>query len=203
MLRKIKLYGRLAKFVGHRVLEAEVNNTAQAIRFLLANWPGLEKHMSDQYYKVSADEWEISEEELHYPTGKSDISIVPVVGGAGKGSGKIILGIALIAGAVILGPAAFTFMGVAGMGGTVGTIGIVGANIMATVGTALILYGVSEMLTPVPKTPEEVQDPINSFSFSGIQNTSRAGTPVPICYGTILTGSVVISAAIDTHQVEV
>jgi predicted phage tail protein len=42
MLRKIKLYGKIAKFIGHRVLEADVATAAEAVRFLLANWPELE-----------------------------------------------------------------------------------------------------------------------------------------------------------------
>ena len=60
------------------------------------------------------------------------------------------------------------------------------------------------MLFPLPKPQkfESEEDPRLSFSFSGMQNTSRAGTPVPIVYGEIMTGSVVISAAIDTNQVE-
>jgi len=65
MLRKVKLYGELAKFVGERVLEADVANAAQAMRFLLVNWPSLEKHMADRHYKVVADNWEIGEDELH------------------------------------------------------------------------------------------------------------------------------------------
>jgi predicted phage tail protein len=44
-------------------------------------------------------------------------------------------------------------------------------------------------------------DPRKSYSFSGIQNTSRQGVPVPIVYGETLVGSVVISAGIDTVQV--
>ena len=95
-LRKIKLYGELAKFVGERVLEAEVSNMAQVMRFLCVNFKGIEKHMYDQHYKVSAGNWELSEEELQYPTGQSDISIVPVVAGAGGNVGRIILGAALI-----------------------------------------------------------------------------------------------------------
>ena len=60
------------------------------------------------------------------------------------------------------------------------------------------------MLFPLPESPEfsNSEDPQLSFSFSGLQNTSRAGVPVPIVYGEIMTGSVVISAAIDTNQVE-
>ena len=52
MLRKIKLYGALAKFVGHRVLEADVATAAEAVRFLVTNWPELEGHMAKQYYRV-------------------------------------------------------------------------------------------------------------------------------------------------------
>jgi predicted phage tail protein len=46
MLRKIKLYGKLAKFIGHRVLEADVATAAEAVRFLVANWPELGAHMA-------------------------------------------------------------------------------------------------------------------------------------------------------------
>ena len=35
-----------------------------------------------------------------------------------------------------------------------------------------------------------------------ITNTSRAGVPVPILYGQVFTGSIVISSGIDTVQVE-
>ena len=67
MLRKIKLYGELAKFLGQKTFEAEVNNAAQAIRFLVANFPQLETHMADRHYKVTVNDWEISKEELHHP----------------------------------------------------------------------------------------------------------------------------------------
>ena len=206
MLRKVKLYGQLAKFVGHRVLEADVHNAAEAVRFLVANWPELESHMADQYYKVSAGSWEISEEELHYPTGSSDIKIVPVVGGAGGNTTRILIGAVLIGSAIAFAPAGASLAGIGGMGGGVGgttfAIGAGAANLMIGVGSYLILGSIANMLTPVPELPESTDDPQNSFSFSGTQNTSRAGVPIPICYGKIITGSIVISAAIDTVQVE-
>ena len=210
MLRKIKLYGELAKFLGQKTLEAEVNNAAQAIRFLVVNFPQLEKHMSDRYYRVIADEWEINETELHYPTGSSDIKIVPMVGGAGGNTGRILLGAALIG-------ASFMFPG-AGMFGTTslfgktafGTgvaagsyIGTAIGTITSVIGASLVLNGISAMLTPVETIPEENQDPRRSFNFSGIQNTSRAGVAVPVIYGRTITGSVVISANITNEQVEV
>ena len=75
---------------------------------------------------------------------------------------------------------------------------------LANIGLGLTLMGVSEMLFPLPEPQKfnSEEDPQLSFNFSGVQNTSRAGTPVPIVYGEIFTGSVVISAAIDTNQVD-
>ena len=201
MLRKIKLYGELAKFLGQKTFEAEVHSAAQAIRFLVVNFPQLEKHMADRYYKVAIDNWELEEKELHYPNGQEDVKIIPVVGGeGGRGIGRVLLGAALIGGAFLINPAlSFSFKsGVTGFASA-------GALTQAVVytGGSLILSGVADMLTPVPKITEQEQDPRLSFNFSGIQNTSRAGVAVPVIYGEVLTGSVVISAGIETAQVEV
>ena len=188
MLRKIKLYGKLAKFIGHRVLEADVATAAEAVRFLLANWPELEAHMSDQHYRVSIGTYDIDLEELHHPAGAAPISFVPVVAGAGA-VGRIILGVLLVAVAIIV-PAA--------------TFGLTSMLSIGLLGGSLILGGIAQLLTPTPKVAQGVDkqdDPRKSYSFSGIQNTSRAGTPVPIVYGETIVGSVVISAGIDTVQV--
>ena len=50
MLRKVKLYGELADFVGHKELDAVINSTADAIRFLVSNFPKLEAHMTNRHY---------------------------------------------------------------------------------------------------------------------------------------------------------
>ena len=195
MLRTVRLYGELAEFVGHKKLDAVITSTADAIRFLVSNFPGLEAHMADRYYQVLVDDYEIGEEDIHNPIGQSDISIVPVITGAGGGVGKTLLGVALIGGAFLTGGATFSFA--KGLTGTF--LGTTAVNL----GLGLTLMGVSEMLFPLPKPQEfsNEQDPRISFSFSGVQNTSRAGTSHPIVYGEIVTGSVVISAGIDTNQV--
>ena len=198
MLRKVKLYGELADFVGHKELDAVITCTADAIRFLITNFPKLEAHMSQRYYKVLVDDYEIGEEDIQNPIGQSDISIVPIIAGAG-GAGKSLLGIALIGVAFML-PVAVPLapLKFGGLGG------FVGANAaLANIGLGLTLMGVSEMLFPLPKPPDfsNEEDPRISFNFSGVQNTSRAGTSHPIAYGEIITGSVVISAGIDTNQV--
>ena len=203
MLRKIKLYGKLAKFIGHRVLEADVATAAEAVRFLLANWPELEAHMSDQHYRVSIGTYDIDLEELHHPAGAAPISFVPVVAGAGA-VGRIIAGIALIAlsfGIASLAAGAALAGSLSGFALQAIAFGTQ-AGLLAGIGLAL--GGVAQLLTPTPKVPQGVDkqdDPRKSYSFSGIQNTSRAGTPVPIVYGETLVGSVVISAGIDTVQV--
>jgi len=204
MLRKIKLYGELAKFLGEKTFEAEVHTAAQAIRFLVVNFPQLEKHMADRYYKVAIDNWELEEKELHYPNGQEDIKIIPVVGGeGGRGIGKVLLGAALIGGAFL-----FTPLTMASFSSPIVAPGSFAAAMPLTkaaigIGGALVLSGISDMITPVPKITENEQDPRVSFNFSGIQNTSRAGVAVPVIYGEVLTGSVVISAGIETAQVEV
>jgi predicted phage tail protein len=83
-------------------------------------------------------------------------------------------------------------------------IGALGVQILVGVGASLVLGGVAQLLTPTPRVAQGADtqdDPRKSYSFSGIQNTSRQGVPVPIVYGETVVGSVVISAGIDTVQV--
>jgi predicted phage tail protein len=207
MLRKIKLYGRLAKFVGQRVFEADVASAAEAVRFLLVNFPQLEKHMADQHYRVSVGKYALTLDELHDPAGQQEIKIVPVLAGAGGGAGKILAGIGLIALSFLLpGAGAFGTFSVFGQAATAGGI-LTGIGTAASlIGASLVLGGVAQLLTPTPKinapgTPQDNNDPRKSYSFSGIQQTSRQGVPVPIVYGETVVGSVVVSAGIDTVQV--
>ena len=202
MLRKIKLYGELAKFVGHKEFEVKADSLRHAVSFLINNFEGVEKYMNPKHYQVKVGNYAIDESELSYPIGQEDIHFIPVIVGSGRGFGKILLGAALIAGAFFL-PAsipggAATFSLKAGLGG-----GFI-AKSMVYVGASLALMGVSELLFPLPKPPkfESEEDPRLSFSFGGTQQTGRAGTPVPLVYGEIFTGSVVISGGIDTEQVQ-
>jgi predicted phage tail protein len=199
MLRKIRVYGRLAKFLGQRVFEADVASAAEAVRFLVVNFPQLERHMSDQHYRVSVGSYDLTIDELHDPAGQQEIKVVPVLAGAGGGVGKIIAGVALIALSLLFAPGA-------ALASSAFTLGPVAVSIGVGIGTSLVLGGVAQLLTPTPKinapgTPQDNDDPRKSYSFSGIQQTSRQGVPVPVVYGETIVGSVVISAGIDTVQV--
>jgi len=120
MLREIRVYGQLAKFLGRRKFMAAVDSAAEAIRFLLANYPQVERHMCQEarHYRVIVGDHAVGMEELHGPAGSNAIKIVPVIGGAGGGVGQILAG------------------------ATVTKIGLLGG--------ALILGGISQALTPTP-----------------------------------------------------
>lgn len=199
MLRKIKVYGKLAQFVGKRVLQADINSAAEAVRFLLANFPGLDQHMADQHYKVLVGPDALTLDELHYPSGQQEIKIVPVVVGAGGNVGRILAGIAIIG--LSFGIGAIASAGVA-LGGLAG-IGTVGTAFVG-IGASLVLGGVAGLLTPTPAQPKVGKntdsDPSKSYAFSGVQNTSRQGVPVPIIFGEVITGSITISAGIDIDE---
>lgn len=201
MLRTIRVYGRLAKFLKRRVFRAAVATPAEAVRFLLANFPQLQRHMADQHYEVKVGNHHLmlgdDPGELHLPTGQREtISIIPVMAGAGA-TGRIIAGVGLLA---------LSFLTA---GATIGLFGLAApfaiSPILATVGASLALGGVAQLLTPTPKLQSTGQgsdaDPRKSYSFSGIQNVSRQGLPVPIVYGETLIGSIVISAGISTERI--
>ena len=206
MLRKIKLYGELAKFIGHKEFEVKVESLSHAVSFLINNFEGVEKYMSPKHYQVKVGNYAVDESELCHPIGQEDIHFIPVIAGAGRGIGKVLLGAALIAGAFMFSPmtlGSFTAKGVAAGAVPFANIGFL-AKASLYLGASLVISGVSDMLFPLPKFEgfESEEDPRLSFNFNGIQNTSRAGTPVPIVYGEIFTGSVVISASVDTEQVQ-
>ena len=200
MTTKLKLHGELGTFIGNDEFYIQANTVAKSISFLVNNFPKVEAYMNDKYYKVLVNNLEVDKEEIHYPIGTQEIQIVPVITGAGN-FGKILLG------AVLIGVSFGAFGAFGGIGSATvmggSSVGF-GAALTFNIGAFLALNGVSEMLFPVPEidTSGGESDPRVSFSFSGLQNTSRAGTPVPICYGEILTGSVVISGSVTTDEVE-
>ncbi len=194
-LRKLTVYGRLRKFLGQSHFDVAVNNPRQAFAFLIANFPEVENHMSNQLYKVKMGDLEISEDLLELK-GSGNIKIIPVaVGAKGIAVGLLSTGFAAEVGA---------FVG----GGLLGTIVSSG---LSTIGTSLIVKGVTNIIAPTPEVSNlAAADSLSdndpnvqaNFGFNSITNTTRAGVPVPIIYGEVFTGSIVISSGIDTVQVE-
>ena len=229
MLRKLKLYGELAEFIGHKEFEIKVDSLSKAISFLVHNFPQAEAYINPRYYQVKVGDYAIDKNELHDPIGQQDIHIVPVISGSRGGVGKVLGGIALVGLAFIMPVAAGA--GKVGLFGGLkaGSLANVGflTKAVAGVGAMMAINGVSQMLYPVPEfnpiggsfggfgggsssvasgsgsvaEMEAAGDPRLSYNFSGTQNTGRAGVPVPLVYGEIMTGSITISGALDTNQV--
>ena len=209
MLRKIKVYGSLAKFLKQRVFQADVATPSEAVRFLIANFPQVRGHMSDKHYKVLVSDNALAigdePEQLHHPIGaQEEIKIVPVMAGAGGGAGRFLLGAALIATAIAIPGSAGLTLG--GFSATAAGAATAGAGLVAAVGNLgifLTLTGVAQMISPTPSFGAGAgsdQDPRKSYSFSGIQNVARQGVPVPIVYGETIVGSVVVSSTILTDD---
>ena len=192
-LKKIKVYGRLRKFLGQSYFEAAVASPKQAFHFLIANFPEVENHMMNQFYKIKMGGMDITEDLLSLQS-DDDIQIIPIAIGA---KAAVVGGLFLGGGAAV--SAAFT----TGIGAFVGTA-------LTTIGTSMLIQEATNLLMPQPEIPTGVMadsfsqnDPtFQSFGFGSIQNVSRAGVPIPIIYGEVFTGSVVISSGVDTVQVE-
>lgn len=181
-MRTIKVYGALAKKLGRHTFAADVETVAEAVRFLVANFPWLEKYMYDQQYRVRAGRYALEKEELHNPVGVSEtISITPVIVGAGA-IGRIIAGVFLIA-------VSFLIPGIA-------IFGVALNPIIFSIGASLVLGGVAQLLAPTPAQQQKDRGE-ESYIFSGIVNSARPGVAIPVIYGETIVGSVSISTGID------
>ena len=145
-LRKLKIYGDLAEHIEAKEIEIDVPTVAKSIQCLLAYYPKAESYMMNRYYRVFVDERPTELEEIHYPAGKGDIKIVPVISGeGGRGLGSILFGAALIFGGFMFTPLTF-----ANFGTTTLFAGAAGFGKAAVfLGGALMLGGISQMLTPL------------------------------------------------------
>jgi predicted phage tail protein len=188
--RKIIIYGTLRKFLGKVYFEAVVSSPRQAFQFLIANFPEVENHINDQFYKVKMNNLDVDFEYLDLQ-GEGDIKIIPAV------FGSI--------------PAVGTFFGGLFSGGIVAAAKTVAVAALKSVATNFVISGVTSLIAPTPSVPDSSIEDLTSqndpeaqsaFGFSGITNVSRSGVAVPIIYGEVFTGSIVISSGIDTVQVE-
>ena len=202
-MKVVKVYGALRKFLGGRCrFEFEVDTPAQAIKALCVNFPDLEQWLikSDWGYRVTVGKERIGPENAELvclPWSEREVfSIAPVIAGAGQGVGQIFAGIGLVALALVTG------------GATIGLLGLAAplsvSSVLGTIGASLVLGGIAQMISPQPNISPLVRGKeaarLESFSFSGINNTSQQGLPVPIIYGRVFSGSAVLSAGLDVDQ---
>ena len=225
-LKKIKVYGKLRKFLGESSFEADVDTPSQAIKFLLCNFPEVESHMANQFYKIKMGSQDIPLDLLHLK-GDEDIKIIPVASGSVPAVAAVFGGISAGAAAVATAVSAIPVVGgiASAAVGAVGAVaGAVGAGVTAvaalpvvggiasSIVTSVAIEGVTSLLTPTPSVPtssasdafsqNDPQMQASNFAFSGIANVSRSGVAVPIIYGERFVGSVIVSNGVDTVQVD-
>jgi predicted phage tail protein len=195
-MKTVILHGPLGAKFGRRH-RLDVRTAAEAVRALVANFPAIERYLIETRgvgYRVKLHDAPLMDAaELHHPVGGSTITITPVVAGAGRGFGQILLGAALIAASFIPG------LNVAVWSGASLTWSAVAFN----VGFSLALGGIAQMLSPPPKASAPAERPENqpSYVFNGPVNTSAQGQPVPIGYGRLIVGGAVISAGVRAEEI--
>jgi predicted phage tail protein len=222
-MKVVKVYGPLRKYLGQCRFEFVADTPAQAMKALCVNFPGLAQWLLDREaegmaFRVTRGRDKITNEApegLVLPWSEREVfSIAPVIVGAGRGVGTILAGIALVAFAFITAGASLAFSGlVLTSTATAATTSAAFAAYagfaagLGNLGIALIVGGVAQLISPMPSmgglTSGKEAARLESFSFSGIVNTSKQGMAVPICYGRAFVGSAVISSGLDVDQVAV
>ena len=197
---KVKVYGKLRKFVGQSFFDLEITSPKEAFSFLVNNFQGIKEHIKEQEYCIMAGDVRITEDLLDMQT-QSEIKIIPVVHGEFL---NFILGAAAIFGGKAVAGATAGILGAKILGTTVATLA--GAA-LTSIGVNMVIGGVTDMLTPDVQQPQQSgmdqTDPqaLTSFNFTGLANVSKQGVPIPIVYGEVMVGSVIVSAGVDSFQI--
>ena len=197
----IRLYGPLGAKFG-RVHVMAVTSAAEAVRALSSQIPGFERFLTNAKQKgmefaVFYGKNNLTKDELGANNGSKEIRIAPIMMGSKKaGVFQTILGIVMIVAAVIAAPATggSSLVAAFAQGGFWGSVAMMGA--------AMVMGGVAQMLTPMPKGMSSKDGPENTPNphFNGPVNTTAQGSCVPVLHGRLIVGSKVISAGIEIED---
>lgn len=225
MLRTIHLHGALGERFG-KVFRLAVRTPAEAFLALSVNLgqPFREAVKTGEWHIMAGPVLGFGQDLgdpdlLRFGLGSRDLHIAPAIRGSNGGGGlfKVILGVAIMAAAVWLAPEAVTVgmsgamegasVTYGGLGATAFNIGgyLVSYGAIATSGLVMALGGAAQLLTPSPKVGgygnREAADERPSFLFNGAKNTVEQGGPVPLIYGRMRVGGLVISSGVEVEQI--
>lgn len=191
----VRFYGSLKQFGSEFRLDCKT--PAEVVQALTSQIPKLRQFIQQGLFtvRVGRDYFDnrYLEQGLNQKL-KDDATVhfTPTLKGSKRGGlFGVIAGVALIATAFALGPLGFS---------------VIGANaawMVGGVGASMLLGGVAQMLTKMPsmstgKDAEKKQ----STSFSNLSNMAAQGRPMPIAYGRIRVGSLIISQGVETMDIE-
>lgn len=186
----IKLYGYLRKF-GNEFKLVDVANSSEALNALYCQINGLRKAIqTHRYFKVKLGKRyftmsTLRDDVLGELTDGDILHVIPVIGGSG-GAVQFVVGAVL----AVVGYA----MSWTGIGAVVGTLGV-----------ALMAGGVASMLAKTPSADSPTRNETEkkqSTAFSNLQNLVAQGRPVPLAYGRILVGSLIIGKGVETLNIQ-
>lgn len=191
----VRFYGSLKQFGSEFRLDCKT--PAEVIHALTSQIPELRQFIQQGLFtvRVGRDYFDNRYLEKGLSQKLKDDAIVhftPTLKGSKRGGlFGVITGVALIAGALALGPLGFS---------------VIGANaawMVGGLGASLLLGGVAQMLTKMPSmSTGKDADKKQSTSFSNLSNMAAQGRPMPLAYGRIRVGSLIISQGVETMDIE-
>ncbi|MDK1255909.1 tail assembly protein [Cronobacter malonaticus] len=186
MKTTIKLSGSMAQRFG-RTHRRALTSASEVFRALSNTIDGFDAYLREARAKgldfvIFRDRRNIGHEEFELLGPGDELRIIPVIRGSKRaGVFQALLGTALVAAAIWM-PG----------------VSIAASNLMFSVGAAMAVGGVVQMLSPQVSGLRMRQDPDNkpSYAFGGPVNTTASGNPVPLLYGQREIGGAIISAGI-------
>jgi predicted phage tail protein len=225
MQQTVRLLDRLGEEYGEEHVYYNLRSPADAIKMLCINRPKfyeelLTAHKNGIFYRVTQSGADMEYNELQLTLGSKDLYIIPVIGGSGGTTGKILVGVGLIAASFLL-PGAGLFGATSIFGATAGTGLLTAAgSALSAVGASLVLGSVADMISPQPQLPnlsgparmqgtgESVRGSgpagvtratsgAKSYAYTGASSGSGVGATVPVAFGKVLAGSHLLSLDIS------
>lgn len=191
----VRFYGSLKQFGSEFRLDCKT--PAEVVQALTSQIPKLRQFIQQGLFTVRVGRDYFDNRYLEQGLNQklkddSTVHFTPTLKGSKRGGlFGVIAGVALIATAFALGPLGFS---------------VIGANaawMVGGVGASMLLGGVAQMLTKMPsmstgKDAEKKQ----STSFSNLSNMAAQGRPMPLAYGRMRVGSLIISQGVETMDIE-
>lgn len=191
----VRFYGSLKQFGSEFRLDCQT--TAEIVQALTSQIPKLRQFIQQGLFTVRVgqdyfDNRYLEQGLSHKLKDDATVHFTPVLKGSKRGGlFGVIAGVAIIAGAIALGPLA-------------GIISTNAAWIVGSVGASLLLGGVAQMLTKMPEMKMGTEkEKKQSTAFSNLSNMTAQGKPMPLAYGRMRVGSLIISQGVETMDTEI
>ena len=191
----VRFYGSLKQFGSEFRLDCQT--TAEIVQALTSQIPKLRQFIQQGLFTVRVgrdylDNRYLEQGLSHKLKDDATVYFTPVLKGSKRGGlFGVIAGVAIIAGAIALGPLA-------------GIISTNAAWIVGAVGASLLLGGVAQMLTKMPEMKMGTEkEKKQSTAFSNLSNMTAQGKPMPLAYGRMRVGSLIISQGVETMDTEI